>query len=230
MTTTEERFRDFLARLAEKKQCDLPTAARQLVEHEWGEVNERFGFYPALRDALMANPLEVSAVMDCIKRLGKAILGGHSSFRSRVKDFLLSDIAAESFKWLIADGNTPPPVERIDTFIESLFDNGFCNQDGNQSGGDATYFTSVILTSVFPSDFVECRLTRWKWMAEQFELPVATAQESYGTRLVTVAAAVKQFAATPTFQEFFPSEHPLWTAGGIAFLLHQNADLRSLLD
>ena len=230
VTTTEERFREFLTRLAEKQQCDLPTAAHQLIEHEWGEVNERFGFYPAMRKALTAQPLEIVAVRECVNILGKMIRGGHASFRGRVKDFLASDVAVESLKGLIGDSNTPPPVERIDTFIESLFDKGFRNRRGNQSGGDAAYFTSVILTSVFPDNFVECRINRWHWMAEQFDLPMATEQDSYGTRLATAAAAAKQLSETPTFQEFFSSEHPLWTAGGIAFLLHRNPDLRSLVN
>lgn len=230
MGSTEQRLHEFLDRLASKRQIDIAAAARQLVEHEWGEVDERFAFYPALREALMSDPPVTAAVAECIKRLGKTILGGHNSFRSRVKEFLSSSIAAESFKWLIADGTTPPPIERIDTFIESLFDHGFRNRRGNQSGGDAAYFTSVILTAVFPEAFVECRLNRWQWMAETFDLPVATEQESYGTRIMAAAAAAKQLSGTPTFKQYFPSEHPLWTAGGIAFLLHRNPELRSIAE
>ncbi len=228
--TTEQRLREFLERLAEQRQINVNEAARQLVTHEWGEVKERFAFYPALRASLIAAPLEGAAVSECIKKLGKIILGGHNSFRSRVKDFLASDVAVESFKWLIGDGNVPPPVERIDEFIQSLFDHGFRNRRGNQSGGDAAYFTSVILSAVFPEDFVDCRLNRWQWMAEHFDLPNATEQESYGTRLMIASAAAKQLASTPTFQASFPSEHPLWTAGGIAFLLHRNPELRGIAE
>jgi hypothetical protein len=66
------------------------SVASKLVEHQWEEVAERNRFYPALRRVLATDPLDLSAVLECIENLGNTLLGGHISFRSRVIDFFTS--------------------------------------------------------------------------------------------------------------------------------------------
>lgn len=230
MNKTDELFRQFLIRLATKQACDLVSAARQLVEHEWGEVSDRDAFYPALREVLLRDPLDVTAIHDCAKSKGTTILGGHAVFRSRVKDFLASDAAGDALKDLVGDGTSPPPKETIDHFIQTVVENGFQTQQGKPAGAGAAYFTSVLLTAVFPGEFVGCRLTRWDWMARQFDLPRQSDESTYAARIETASRGARELSETQSFQKVFPSHKPLWTLGGLAFLLHRNDELKELVE
>jgi hypothetical protein len=130
----------------------------------------------------------------------------------------------------MADDDVPPTEAQIDAFIQTVIDNGFRDPRGTPKGGDAVYLASILLTALYPNRFVECRLSRWEWMAGQFNLPTAMEGASYASRIVTAATAAKQLIDTPTFQKYFVSEHPLWTVGGIQFLVNRNAELKALVE
>ena len=59
---------------------------------------------------------------------------------------------------------------------------------------------------------------------------MSLAKHPTAKKIFTASTGAREFVETPTFQEFVASEHPLWTVGGLAFLLHRNEELRDLVE
>lgn len=230
MSHSNELLKALLDRLAKQHTCTTVEAAALLTQHDWKEIEEREAFYLELNKALTHSRINIGGLQDCIQKHGSTILGGHAVFRSRVKGFLEWDGAESALSTLLQSGNAIPTIESIDHFVQLVIEHGFHSPEGNPSGGDAAYFTSVLLTAVFPDHFLGCRLTRWDWMARQFDLPPDSDMESYGKRIAVASAGARELAASSAFEEYFPSEHPLWTLGGLTFLLNREKELRQLVE
>lgn len=234
MSRTNMILRQLLEEIAVEQQCDLEGAAKWLVGHEWDEVTGvRREFYEELGGLLRTEPLDLRAIQKSIQTKGDTILGGFSGYRARLNDFFKQDEAGQLIRDLIGDGSRIPDADVIDSFVKSAVRLAFHGPGGKpRDASGAAKFASVLLTAVFPNHFVDFVHEHWRWMATNFELGMIPVQKTtnYGERLLWAGRVAKQFARTPTFRRYFPTERANWTVAGLVYLFSNNKELKSLVE
>jgi hypothetical protein len=217
MGTTDRTLRRLLGKIAEKEGlADLDAAANLLRSH-WDEViGIRREFFTTLKPLLLQDPLDVETLRKSVQ--GNDLFGGHSSTRMRVTAFFEHEQAASLIRDLVGDGKNPPGAERIDAFVREAVKIAFHSKGGTRRyRSGAALLASVLLTAVYPDQFVDFRKNRWDAMARDFELEPAP-EAGYGELLPWAGRIAREFAATPTFQRVFDTPHPNWVVAGLAFM------------
>lgn len=230
---TDEILRRLLKRIATNDgHSDLKKAADSLVHHEWEEVKNRIEFYGELTQLLHRQPLDLKAIKASIDSKGSVLLGGHSSLRAQVNDFIASeDKAKRLIHELIAYGEQVPNAQKIDTFIDQSVSLAFYKKKNQKPDlASAGLFASVLLCAVFPDNFVDFRQDRWRILAKNFELELTPQKVSYSEMLIWAGRVARDFARTPTFLNYFGTDNASWIVAGLAYLLKKEEHLNKLVD
>lgn len=231
-STTDAILAGFLTILASAKGLDGPqAAAKWLVYHERGEIlPARRDFYTKLGELLRNDPGDVEGFRECLKNSDDTVLAGSIVLRSCRDKFLKNPQAPGMLRNFLGDCSSQPADEQVTEFIDSLVKIEFFNQQGKPLAADAALFCSVILTAVFPTDFVDYRQNRWKEFAELFELEAFPKGSPYGDQILWASRVAKGLASTVTFKKYFVEVEPFWTVAGLAFLLTKNKELRYMVN
>ncbi len=228
---TRDPLRRFLEELASQEDCDLALAAKSLVDHKWGEVAERVKCYGNLREILREGPPDAEGFVQCIKEHGKSLLGGFSGTHAQVNEFLNSPELPDALQIILTDDRSPPNEAAINEFVDEAVRLGFHNKQGQPHRSTAGLLTSMILTSVFPHDFIEYRPKHWKWIAKHFGLPRKKKGADYGAGIIRAGQDARMLTQSPTFQDYFPGEYPNWTLAGVMWLVaSKNEKYRAMID
>lgn len=224
---TDRRFRIALERIQQARDLpDLHASASYLMQHEWREIQSRLEIFSELREALCAASLDLSIIQTLAQN---EIVGGHNSVRAQVKEFFGSENATGLIKELIGDCRQPPSAEAVDRFVEAAVESGFQDKSGSLARSNAALFASMLLTAVYPDQFVDFRQNRWSNLADLFALEAAPKGADYGQLLCWAGQIAWELARTPTFNRYFGDEHPTWIVAGLAWLFQQEGDMKSLI-
>ncbi len=224
---TDRRFRTALERIRNGYNLpDLPATVDYLLNHEWQEIQSRLEIFPKLGESLCTTPLDLSVIQ---KLAQNELVGGHQSIREQVKDFFDNDNATGLIKELIGDCHQPPSAEVIDRFVEAAVKAGFQSESDNPARSNAALFASMLLTAAFPDDFVDFRQNRWSNLADLFALESPPGIAGYGDLLTWGGRLAWELIRTPTFQNYFPSEHPTWVVAGLAWFFQQEGEIKDLV-
>jgi hypothetical protein len=231
MSRTDAILKELLRKIAAQEgHKDLKEAAHSLIYHEWEEITSRREFYTELGNLLRQTPLDFQAIQRSIQSKGSVILGGHPALRSQVNDFLKEQGQAETLiRDLIGDGSKKPDAGKVTSFIDNAALWAFRDKKGSPRLSEAALFTSVVLTCVFPDDFVDFRRDRWLGLAENFELEAFPWDAVYGERLFWAARIAKQLARTPTFRRYFATDRTNWMVAGLVWLFYKHDDYKIVI-
>lgn len=220
MTTTDRILSHLLGKVAAKKGYTDQKEVGDLLCSHWGEVpGVRERFYVELRDLLLQEPPDLVAIRESTQGEGSYILGGHPANRARLDEFFQHEEADQLIRDLIGDRANPPNAEQIDTFVKGSVRIAFHGPGGTpRDRSGAALFASVLLTSIYPDQFVDFRQDRWRALANNFGLDPPPTGASYGKLLIWAGHIARQFAMTPTFQRCFDTEHANWVVAGLAFM------------
>jgi hypothetical protein len=203
---------------------------RQLAE-DWGmsldqvaisvaadEIHNRLNYYPKLKSVLSAPVLQLDAfnkaMRDCWALGGRYDLIRFGHFVNK------SDLAGTAIAGLISEfpeGETEA-IQRIDDFVAEAVDLGYSTPSGSADSAGAALLCSIILTSIYPSRFVDFRQSRWNRFAEAFGYPYPPSGEGhYGKRLTWAGGFAVDISRTKTFQRYWPESEPMWIVAGICW-------------
>jgi hypothetical protein len=190
-------------------------------------VDDRYQEYVKLRSALLAEPQELEAVRQCVRELiPPSFADGTSSVANSVVG---SDEGRQLLRQFLGEGK-PPSGQMINEFVESARDIGFPSDARNWGPAKGrgrkrprmpvTHFASILLSAVYPDQFVEVVDRDW-WnpVAQLFGL----SKINRGTPAAHVHKAAdqaRQIASTPKFKEHFKPENANWTISAIGWLLN----------
>ncbi len=112
--------------------------------------------------------------------------------------------------------------KRIQKFIEDAIPLGFSTPDKTKDWAGAASLASLILTSLYPSRFVDFRRGRWKDYAEAFGCELPPSNVSLGDWVIWAGRFGKIFSETKTYQEFWSKSEPrlsepLWVVAGLCW-------------
>lgn len=202
----------------QKEYTDLRETAQWLVyEHDWEEVTGvRQPFLTQLQNLLRDGEFELDELHEVVK--GQTLIGGHYSVHSQVANFLEKDEARNLIKDLIGNGKQPPDAETINRFVDRAVELAFHTQKGVRSASNAAKLASILLSAIYPDQFVDFVHKHWQWAAEHLEIGEIPSG-AYGKRLIWAGQAAQQIAHTPTFKRYFSTDIPAnWIIGGLVHL------------
>lgn len=220
MATTDRIFRRLVDKIAIREGITDLDEIGELLRRHWGEVTGiRRHFFLQVRDLLLQEPLDVKELDKVLRGDGAYILGGHSSTRARLMAFFDHERAHQLIQDLTGGGQKPPNADQIDLFVKEGVKIGFYGKGGKpRDWSGAALLASVLLTSLYPDQFVDFRRDRWKALAKNFELELLPEKANYGELLLWGGRIAREFAATPTFQSIFDTDYPTWVASGLAYM------------
>ncbi len=230
MSRTDAILRGLLRELATREGfTDLRQTAQWLIyEHEWEEVTfVRRDLLTQLRDLLQDGEFTLDELHETVK--GKTLLGGHWSVHSQVADFLKQGEARTLIQDLIGGGNRPPDAETIDHFIERAVELAFHRKDGGPTASNAAKFASILLSAVYPDQFVDFVRKHWEWAAEHLEFGPLPSWD-YGECLIWAGQAAQRVAHTPAFGQYFSTDVPdNWIVAGLVYLFANSSEMQALI-
>jgi len=218
----EKSLGEFLDQTKKLKGLSSRQAAAQYIVkgEDWGEVANRQRAFEEIA-ILLANPdIDMPALKRCLH--ASKILPPHSSFGSMMNDFFN---ASGAKKWL---SQFDPSIifsdaEELDKLVEQLVDLGFKDRDGNKKLSEAAFFLSIILSSVYPQDFMEFRHSRLSKLAREFKEP--DFQGGYGEKLLQAKTFYQKIVATTVFIENFEEcEFPNAIVGGLSWIMENKSE------
>lgn len=231
MSKTDAILRGLLRELAaQQKFTDLRKTAQWLIhEHSWEEVTGvRQGVLTQLRDLLQDGEFTLGELYEVVK--GQTLVGGHRIARSQVAGFLKQDEAHTLIQDLIGGGDRPPDAETINHFIERAVKLAFHTNDGSRTAPNAAKFASILLSAVYPDQFVDFVHRHWEWAAEHLEFGEVPSWD-YGECLVWAGQVAQRVARTPTFRQYFSTDIPdNWIVAGLVYLFANDGKMQALAD
>lgn len=212
-TVLDEAIREWIERRAFNRAVPVEQIVQTFAE---AEIANRINSYPRLGQALNRHPLymaEVALAGRQCKGLGGPIeVVRFEAFMARPGSATALVRLLEQFPCDDQD-----VVHRINVFVEKCRSLGYSHPTtGSLFGPSVMQFVSMILTTSFPTRFVDCQTEHWRQFASELntELPT-TKSPAYGEFLVAVGRLGMEIASTPTFQKWWPNREPLWTIAGI---------------
>ncbi len=183
------------------------------------EIENRNTYYRQLQDILQEPDIDFiefkKIVTNCWAAGSKS---GIIEFNNFVKD-------EETAKTLIADllqdlpENDAEAAGRIDTFIDEATRIGFWNTKRSPDRSGAAAFCSVLLSSAYPSRFVDFRQGRWKKLGEILDYEISFPDnEGYGKQMIWAGHFATDIVNTSSFKRVWKTQNPLWTIAGIAWI------------
>lgn len=184
------------------------------------EIDNRMTWYPKVRMALLNPPIDLQrfaqAAHECwvlhhrhdTIRLSEFVSNGPTALgaiEALIDDFPEDDESAE---------------KRIDAFVAEAEKLGYSTPTGSSDRAGAAQLASIILTSLYPSRFVDFRQKRWRALAREFGYEVELSGATYGQMLVWAGKFAREISETTTYQRYWskPEEkEPLWVIAGISW-------------
>jgi hypothetical protein len=113
-------------------------------------------------------------------------------------------------------------AKRIEAFIESAVELGFRKPKGSSDWAGAAQLASLILTTLYPSRFVDYRRERWKRFADKFGCEQLPSVATHSEWLIWAGEFASAISESQTYQEFWPLDigrlsQPLWVISGICW-------------
>lgn len=231
MSNTDTILRGLLRKLATQEGLtDLRETAQWLIyEHEWEEVTGvRRDLLSQLRDLLQDGEFTLEELYEIVK--GQTLVGGHGVVHSQVADFLKQDEARTLIQDLIGGGDRPPDAETINHFVERAVELAFHTRDGGRTASNAAKFASILLSAVYPDQFVDFVHKQWEWAAEHLEFGDVPSWD-YGECLIWAGQAAQRVARTPAFIQYFSTDIPdNWIVAGLVHLFSKGGEMQALVD
>lgn len=190
-----------------------------LVHHKWNEVLSRSKDYIELKRLIRNKNLDLEAIAEWCNNF--YVLKGFIGTKIQVQNFFKKDKtkARELIRKLI--GENPPDANKINLFIKESVQLAFHDKKMRAKQDNAALFASVLLTAVFPDNFVDFRQNRWNYMAKIFKLRPMPENTHYGEKLIWAGQIAKEFAGKRTFKKFLKQKNVKdnWVVAGLAWLL-----------
>jgi hypothetical protein len=215
----DKNLKEWLERLA--TEWDLPV---EQVAFNVGddEIANRVQNYPKVATALAASPFDLlqfsNAVRNCWVMAGRFDIIRFNAFVSNGRQSTTAILQlTENFPE--SDENAG---KRIEEFLESAVLLGFLTPTGSFDWAGAASLSSLILTSLYPSRFVDFRRERWKRFSEAFGYGKLPTSASRGDWVIWAGKFAKEFCETRTYQKYWPQterrlSNPLWVVAGICW-------------
>lgn len=182
------------------------------------EVRNRLQVYPKVYGVLSVPNWSIHKFSD-VARTCWALGGKFDSIRfNRFVDkgsLAVSTIQDLINNFPVDDGQI---AKRIDDFVVDGVKLGYANQEGKADRAGAALLASVILTSLYPKQFVDFRQTRWYEFAKSFGYDSSVSTEKgYGSKLIWAGGFAKELAETEIFQQYWPEGEGLWAIAGLCW-------------
>lgn len=208
-------FLRWLAELSEKKQIPIDQLTQLLATNE---IENRVDLYPELKIILSEPRLDAKKVKKIITGCWAA---GSQYQKIRFMRVLENESkATKAFEDFIHDfpEYDRSATIRINNFIEQMIGLGYTDLEGRKDSPGAALISSVFLTALYPSRFVDFLPTRWKKFSEQFEYAPEFPQESsYGEKIVWAGKFATELSNTSTFKKYWPQYNPLWIVASLCW-------------
>jgi len=216
----DNRFREYLQRLAVDAQCSIAELVARIKRPLSGgesEITNRTIHQKELRDALNRPELTKEELKTAVGKLW-SLLGRQDIIRRT--NYFRSDEVLNDVRALLDDDSGIAIATRIDDFVKAAVEHGYSGVDHKDQTVSAQ-FASVLLSSRWPDRFVDFRKQRWNDLYKKVMQSGSgfLRGKHYGHLLLRAGSFASLLAHTPTFKEFFGESEELWTVAGIAWVL-----------
>jgi hypothetical protein len=209
----EKKLHELLAHLSDDWKTSIELVTMKLGEEE---VRNRLQYYPKLCSLLSCPVIDIDqfgkAARACWALGGRYDLIRFGDFTSKGAQ---SSTAIQQLIFHFPEDDTEA-IKRINTFIDHAVHLGYSKPTGSADRAGAALLGSVILTSLFPSRFVDFRQSRWNKFAEEFGYDHPQ-YENYGEKLIWAGKFAIDFSKTKTFQQYWPESESLWIISGLCW-------------
>jgi len=215
----DKNFKVWLETLSAKWDLPIEQVAFNLGDEE---VANRVQNYPKVSAALSTSSFDLQQFANTVRncwvmagqfdgiRFNRFISNGSqatASIRQLIENFPEDDKNAS---------------KRIEEFLESAVLLGFSTPSNSFDWAGAASLASLILTSLYPSRFVDFRRERWKRYAETFGYEQLPSSASRGDWVIWAGKFAKTICETKTYEEFWSQNEPrlskpLWVIAGICW-------------
>jgi hypothetical protein len=210
----DNAFRNWLTPLAERWGMPIEQVALSIGADE---VHNRLIQYPLLHQTLLRSDFS----LDEFEKIAHSCwaLGGRFNL-IRFNSFIGNGTSAKNcIQRLIK--NFPETDEdirqRIDAFIEQAVELGYKSPTGSDWAG-AGLLASVILTAVYPDQFVDFRAERWRKYAILLHYDCSVLNnQSYGQKLIWSGNFAKEISLTEIYRQYWGKDESLWAIAGITW-------------
>ena len=210
----DQNLREWLNDLANKWNLRVEEIAQRVGAFE---AQNRIENYPKVAATLATVPIDLHKFVGAARRCW--VLSGRFD-ATRFGEFVTQgNSATVAIHTLIDDfpGEESQVSERIGHFVEEVVKfNGYLTPRGADRAG-AALLASLILTSLYPNQFVDYRRKRWETFARIFEYDAVPSQATYGAQLVWAGQFAKKITETRTYQLYWPESDSLWVVAGICW-------------
>lgn len=220
----DKSFREWLEKLASEWCLPIETVALTLGNEE---IENRVTYYPKVSTALSASPFDylqqfANAVRNCWVMSGQFEGIHFGKFVSNSDQ--VTTLISQFIKNFPEDDESAS--KKIDAFIKDAVKLGFEKPSNGSLKSDwagAALLASLILTSLYPSRFVDFRHRRWTAFAKMLGYEQLPSNTSYGYWIIWAGKFAKTICETKTYKEFWSQteqqySNPLWIIAGICWI------------
>jgi hypothetical protein len=218
--TINKNFKTWLETLS--TQWDLPI---EQVAFNLGaeEITNRVQNYPKVAATLSSSPFDLQQFADAARNCW--VMGGRFD-ATRFNRFISNGKKATvAIRFLIEDfpDDDMNTSKRIDEFLERAVLLGFSTPSKTSDWAGAASLASLILTSLYPSRFVDYRFRRWETYANTLGYEQPQSKASHGEWVVWAGKFANTICETKTYEEFWSNaeprlSRPLWVIAGICWM------------
>jgi len=186
------------------------------------EIANRVQNYPKVSAALVSSPFDLQQFANAVHNCW---VMGYQFDSIRFNTFISNGGQTTATIRLLIE-NFPEDdthaSKRIQEFVESAVLLGFSTPSNSFDRAGAASLASLLLTSLYPSRFVDFRRERWKKFAETFGYEQLPPGASHGDWVIWAGRFAKIICETKTYEEFWPQNEPrlskpLWVIAGISW-------------
>jgi hypothetical protein len=216
----DENFKAWLETLSGRWDLPVEEVAFNLGNEE---ITNRVQNYPAVAAALLSSPFELQQFANVVRKCW--VMGGRFD-ATRFNRFINHGAkATASIRFLIEDfpKDDTNASKRINEFLERAVLLGFSTPAKTSDWAGAASLASLILTSLYPSRFVDYRYRRWEKYAKTFGYEQPPAKSPHGDWVVWAGKFANAICETKTYEEFWSQNErklsrPLWVIAGICWI------------
>jgi len=213
----DTRFSQLLEAIAKRENTTVEMLGKTFASDE---MENRRTFYPQLKQVLLRQELDIEEFREVIKNCW-AVRGKFEPihFKKFTED---GKAAIQAIRELSKDfpQDDAEAAARIDAFIEETVRLGYKDKKGSPNRSGAAALCSVLLTSLFPSKFVDFKQGRWRKFAQTLDYDIPyPGGEGYGRAILWAGSFAASVAGTMSFRRIWKDEYSLWMLAGIAWIL-----------
>ena len=215
----DRNFKAWLETLSARWDLPIEQVAFNLGDEE---ITNRVQNHPKVSAALSSSPFDVQQFANSARNCW--VMAGQFD-GTRFNRFINhGSKATAAIRFLIQNfpENDTNTSKRIDEFLEKAVLLGFSTPSNTSDWAVAASLASLILTSLYPSRFVDFRRERWKRYAKTFGYEQLPPGASRGDWVIWAGKFAKIICETKTYKEFWPQDEtrlskPLWVIAGICW-------------